>query len=246
MQPIQPIQPNRSMRPMQSVFVLVHSPSVGPSTWHPVAEHLTAAGHRVRVPSLPRLDTDAPPFWPRIADAVRDDLRQVPAGTPVTLVAHSNAGLFLPVIRSGLEHPVAGSVFVDAALPARTGSTPVAPPELLEFLRPMAVDGRLPRWTDWWDEADVAPMFPDPAVRRTVVEEQPTLPLSYYEQRIPVPDGWDDHPCSYLLFGPPYDDLADEARTRGWPVAHLPGAHLHQTVDPAGTARHLLELTTTM
>ncbi|MBB4791947.1 alpha/beta fold hydrolase [Streptomyces nodosus] len=245
MQPIQPIQPNRPARPMQSVFVLVHSPSVGPSTWHPVAEHLTAAGHRVRVPSLPRLDTGAPPFWPRIADAVRDDLRQVPTDTPVTLVAHSNAGLFLPVIRSGLEHPVAGSVFVDAALPARTGSTPVAPPELLEFLRPMAVDGRLPRWTDWWDEADVAPMFPDPAVRRTVVEEQPTLPLSYYEQHIPVPDGWDDHPCSYLLFGPPYDDLAAEARTRGWPVAHLPGAHLHQTVDPAGTARHLLELTTT-
>jgi hypothetical protein len=31
---------------MQPIFVLVHSPSVGPSTWHPVAEHLTAAGCR--------------------------------------------------------------------------------------------------------------------------------------------------------------------------------------------------------
>ncbi|MGC0345301.1 hypothetical protein [Streptomyces sp. SAI-218] len=134
------------------------------------------------------------------------------------------------------------SVFVDAALPARSGPTPVARPELLDFLRPMAVDGRLPRWTDWWDEADVAPMFTDPRTRQTVVEEQPTLPLSYYEQHIPVPDGWDDHPCGYLLFGPPYDDLADEARRRGWRVAHLPGAHLHQTVDPAGTVRHLVEL----
>ncbi|WP_234330491.1 alpha/beta hydrolase [Streptomyces acidiscabies] len=166
------------------------------------------------------------------------------ASRDVTLVAHSNAGLFVPVIRRGLDHPVAGSVFVDAALPARSGPTPVAPPELLEFLRPMAVNGKLPRWTDWWDEADVAPMFSDPKTRETVIEEQPTLPLSYYEQHIPVPDGWDDHPCSYLLFGPPYDDFATEARERGWRVADLPGDHLHQIVDPAGTARHLAEWAT--
>ncbi|MFJ9552435.1 alpha/beta hydrolase [Nocardiopsis sp. NPDC101807] len=229
---------------MQPIFVLVHSPSVGPSTWHPVAEHLAAAGHRVRVPSLLRIGAGAPPFWPRIADAVREDLRRVPAGSPVTLVAHSNAGLFLPVVRAGLDHPVTGSVFVDAALPARTGPMPVAPPEVLEFLRPMAVNGTLPRWTDWWEEADIAALFPDPSVRRTVTEEQPTLPLSYYEQHVPVPDSWEDHPCSYLQFSPPYDGLAAEARRRGWRVARLPGAHLHQLVDPAGTARHLVELAT--
>ena len=45
-------------------------------------------------------------------------------------------------------------------------------------------------------------MFSDPAVRQTIVDEQPTLPLSYYEQHIPVPDGWDDHPCSYLAVQP--------------------------------------------
>lgn len=227
---------------MQPIFVLVHSPSVGPTTWRPVAEYLTATGFQVRVPSLLRIGTGAPPFWPRIVRAVRDDLRQVSADSPVTLVAHSNAGLFLPAIRSGLDHPVTGSIFVDAALPALNGPTPVVPPELLELLRSMAVNSRLPRWTDWWDEADVAPMFSDPEMRQTVIEEQPTLPLSFYEQRIPVPDGWDDHPCSYLLFSPPYDDLAAEARERGWRVAHLPGAHLHQIIDPAGTARHLVEL----
>ncbi|MFC4562491.1 alpha/beta hydrolase [Nocardiopsis mangrovi] len=230
---------------MRPVFVLVHSPSVGPSTWRPVAEQLTSAGHRVRVPSLLHIGTGAAPFWPRVVSAVRDRLRQVPAGSPVTLVAHSNAGVFLPAIRSGLDHPVAGSIFVDAALPARTGPTPVVSPELLESLRPMAVNGRLPRWSDWWDEADVAALLPDPAMRRMVVEEQPTLPLSYYEQHVPVPNGWDDHPCSYVLFGPPYDRLAAEARGRGWRVAHLPGAHLHQIVDPAGTARHLGELAAT-
>ncbi|MFE5096922.1 alpha/beta hydrolase [Streptomyces sp. NPDC056638] len=228
---------------MQPIFVLVHSPSVGPATWHPVAEHLVAAGYQVRVPSLLHVGAGEPPFWPRMANGVRDDLREIATDHPLVLVAHSNAGLFLPSIHAGLDQPVIRSVFVDAALPARTGATPVAPPELLDFLRPMAVHGTLPRWTDWWDEADVAPMFSDPAMRQKVIAEQPRLPLSYYEQRIPVPDGWDDHSCSYLLFGPPYDDMAADAHERGWRTAHLPGAHLHQIVDPAGTARKLLELT---
>ncbi|MDK1473091.1 alpha/beta hydrolase [Streptomyces sp. 549] len=215
---------------------------MGPSTWRPVAEHLAAAGHQVRVPSLLHAGAGAPPFWPRVVDAVRDDLQQVPTGSPVSLVAHSNAGLYLPAIRSGLDHSVTSSIFVDAALPARHGSTAVASPEMLEFLRPMAVNGRLPRWTDWWEESDIAPMLPDPQMRQTVIEEQPTLPLSFYEQRIPVPEGWDDHPCAYLLFSPPYEVLAAAARERGWRTAHLPGTHLHQTTDPGGTARCLAAL----
>ncbi|MFE6667555.1 alpha/beta hydrolase [Streptomyces sp. NPDC057697] len=232
------------MEPMRPIYVLVHSPSVGPATWHPVADHLSAAGHQVRVPSLSGVGDGEPPFWPRAAEAVRDGLADVPVERPLVLVAHSNAGLFLPSIRAGLDHPVTGSVFVDAPLPAHTGATPVATPEFLEFLRPLAEHGRLPRWTDWWDEADIAPMFSDPVMRERVIAEQPRLPLSYYEQRIPVPDGWDDHPCSYLLFGAPYDDMAADARARGWRTAHLPGEHLHQIVDPVGAARQILELAT--
>jgi hypothetical protein len=228
---------------MRPVFVLVHSLSLGPASWRPVADRLTAAGYEVRVPSLVHVGAGAPPFWPRAVAAVRDGLREVPAGSPVVLVAHSNAGLSVPVIRSALDHPVAASVFVDAALPAPAGETPAAEPGFVEsFLRPKAVDGVLPRWTDWWDEADVAVLFPDAATRRAVVEEQPAMPMAYYEQSIPVPEGWDDHPCSYLLFGPPYDAEYAEALGRGWRGAHLPGEHLHQLVDPAGTARLLAEL----
>ena len=80
-----------------------------------VAVHLAAAGYQVRVPSLLHIGAGAPPFWPRVAEAVGDDLREVPAGSPVISVAQSNAGLFLPTIRVGLDHPVTGSVFVDAA-----------------------------------------------------------------------------------------------------------------------------------
>ncbi|NEB79181.1 alpha/beta hydrolase [Streptomyces sp. SID14478] len=228
--------------PPAPVFVLVHSPSVGPSTWQPVAERLMATGHEAHVPALRDVAAGEPPFWPGIAAAVRSGLGAVRRDRPLVLVAHSNAGLFLPTIREALDHPVAASVFVDAALPDRTGPTPVAPPELLAFLRPLAVNGTLPRWTDWWDEADVAPMFPDPQTRRTVVADQPTLPLTYYEQHVPVPAGWPDHPCSYLLFGPPYEPMAAEARARDWQVAQLPGAHLHQLVDPTETAHVLLDL----
>jgi hypothetical protein len=103
-----------------------------------------------------------------------------------------------------------------------------------------AVNGGLPRWTDWWHEADVGPMFADPVVRQKVIAEQPILPMSSYEQHIPVPGpyGWDDHPCSYSLFGPPRYAISAEASERGRRVARLPRAHLHQIIDPAGTARH--------
>ena len=87
-------------------------------------------------------------------------------------------------------------------------------------------------------------MFPDAGIREEVTVEQPRLPLACYQEQVPVPAGWDDHPCGYLLFGPPYDAQAREAQRRGWAVRSLPGAHLHQTVDPAGVARVLLELAT--
>ncbi|GAA1988485.1 hypothetical protein GCM10009838_59170 [Catenulispora subtropica] len=228
---------------MKPVFVLLHSPLVGPSTWLPVAGHLVSTGCQARVPSLLDACVGPPPYWPRISAAVRDDLDSVPSGLPLVLVAHSNAGYFLPTIRAELAHRrVIGSVFVDAALPARSGSTPVASAERLDLLRHRAVDGTMPRWTDWWDAADVAALFPDARTGHAVIDEQPRLPLAYFEQDVPVPEGWDDHPCSYLLFSPPYERYAAEAGRRGWRVAHLPGGHLHQIVDPEGTARQLLEL----
>lgn len=75
-----------------------------------------------------------------------------------------------------------------------------------------------------------------------MTEEQPRLPLSYYEASVPVPTGWDAQPCAYLLFGPPYDELASEARGRGWIVEQVPGRHMHQLVDPDRVARSLLAI----
>jgi hypothetical protein len=225
------------------LFVLVHSPSVGPATWSPVAERLMAAGCDAVLPSLLTVGEGGPPFWPRVVAAVTGRLADVQPDQPLVLVVHSNAGVFLPAIRRGVEQPVASSVFVDATLPAAHGRTPMAPEEFLPLLRDLArPDGRLPQWTDWWDEEDVAPMFPDQKTREIITAEQPRLPLAYYEEQVPVPDGWDDHPCGYVQFSEAYESQAAEARRRGWAVRSLPGEHLHQVVDPDATARTLLEL----
>jgi hypothetical protein len=227
---------------MAASFVLVHSPSVGPRTWRPVAQRLAELGWEVAVPSLLHVADGGPPFWPRVVDAVRAGLGAAGLGRGVVLVAHSNAGLFVPVISAALPGQVLGCIFVDAAVPPAAGAAPVAPPELLALLRDKASGGLLPRWTDWWEEEDVAPLFPDRQTRQAVTEEQPRLPLSYYEASVPAPAGWAAQPCAYLLFGPPYDEMATEARGRGWIVEQLPGGHLHQLVDPDGVAGSLVAI----
>jgi hypothetical protein len=226
---------------MDAAFVLVHSPSVGPATWTPVADRLRATGATVQVPSLLDVADSPSPYWPRVVEVVRASIAELPPEQTVLIAAHSNAGLFVPLIVEASPRPVAGCVFVDAALPARSEATPVAPPELIDFLRDkVGDDGRLPPWTAWFDESDIAPMFEDSETRRIVEAEQPRLPFAYYRQVIPVPPSWDRVPCSYLLFGPPYDKAADDARGRGWEVTHLPGEHLHELIDPDAVTAHLV------
>jgi hypothetical protein len=221
---------------MQPVWVLVHSPSVGPLTWQPVAERLRARGHDCLVPSLLDVARAGAPFWPHVVEQVNavvgeHDWDQ--SDQEVLLVPHSNAGLFVPLLVKHAVRPVRGCVFVDATLPVASGATPAAPSELLDVLRTkVSADGRLQPWSQWWDEDDIAPLFPDARTRQAVTAEEPRLPLTYYEQAIPAPPGWDAVPCGYLFFGPPYDELAAEARARGWPVRQETGLHLHQLVDP--------------
>ena len=100
---------------MPPLFVLIHSPLVGPATWQPVADALARRGHPALVPSLLHVADAEPPAWRQVAAAVA---AAVPGDRPVVLVAHSNAGAFVPVIRQALGQPVAGAVFVDALLPA--------------------------------------------------------------------------------------------------------------------------------
>lgn len=228
---------------MQPVWILVHSPSVGPRTWEPVAECLRGRGQECVVPSLLDLALASAPFWPRVVADVNAAASELDTRREVVLVAHSNAGLFMPLLITDAARPVRACLFVDAALPVDSGATPVVPSELLEFLRTHAsADGTLPPWSQWWDEEEVAPMFPDPQTRLAVTGEEPRLPLAYYEQMVPAPLGWDAVPCGYLYFGPPYDELAEQASGRGWPVRHEPGLHLHQIVEPDRVADTLIDM----
>ncbi len=118
------------------LFVLIHSPSVDPASWLPVAQRLRAAGCAVAVPSLLGIGEGEPPCWPRVVAAVAAGLADRRPDQPLVLVGHSNAGVFMPVIAEGLGRPVTCSIFADATVPAATGRTPMAPEEFLPFLRP--------------------------------------------------------------------------------------------------------------
>jgi pimeloyl-ACP methyl ester carboxylesterase len=221
---------------VQPVLVLVHSPSLGPGSWEPLATELRKREKQVAVPSLLGVADGPMPVWPRVVDAVAAVVATLPGDAHVVLVVHSNAGLFVPVIVEAAPRPVDAVVFLDAALPTAGGS-PVAPPEFLAFLRERAdPEGLLPPWTRWWDAADVAPLFPDDATRAAIQAEEPRLPLSYYAQTVPAPQAWEQVPAGYVAFGDAYAEQMEQARSRCWPVAELPGLHLHQLVDPAAVA----------
>jgi hypothetical protein len=112
-------------------------------------------------------------FCPRVVDVVNAAMSPLDQGQCVLLVAHSNAGLFVPLLVRHTVRPVRCCLFVDAALPARAAQTPVRPTELLDFLR-----GKVLPWTEWWEE-DVSPLFPDAATRAAVTAEEPRLSFAY-------------------------------------------------------------------
>ncbi|MGI8679602.1 MAG: alpha/beta fold hydrolase [Jatrophihabitans sp.] len=214
-------------------LVLIHSPFLGPATWHPTARALQGRDRRVHVPSLLAVARSARPYWPAGVDAI---IRSA-ADEPVVLVPHSNAGLYVPALIDALGSQVRGVVFIDSALPgAGRHSTP-------EFLNRLAtIDGLLPPWTAWWDDADVAELFPNADVRAEVEVEQQRMPLAYYDHLPPAPDGWAVPPCGYVWFASPYDEGAAQAADHGWPTAHVPGRHLHMLVDPDAVATAVLQM----
>src|SRR5262245_8795614 len=94
------------------MFVLVHSPLVGPLTWSRVAEELRGLGEGVVVPVLP--EALEAPAWQAAAGAVAE----AAPDAPLVLVAHSGAGPLLPAVRMALGRRVpAAYIFVDAGIP---------------------------------------------------------------------------------------------------------------------------------
>jgi pimeloyl-ACP methyl ester carboxylesterase len=223
------------------VFILVHSPLVGPSTWSAVARELERRGHQAVVPSLLGPGGAPPRHWRQGVAAARQAVRTL--SDPIVLAGHSRGGLLLPIIADAVAPPVSGLIFVDSRVPASRGETPAAPQPFLDHLRTLAVDGTLPPWSTWWGEDAMRDLVPDERLRAALVREMPSLPLAYFEQRIPSPAGWDRTPCSYLLLSDAYREAANEARERRWRVEEIAGAqHLHIAIAPGAVADALIRL----
>lgn len=218
-----------------SAVAFVASPLLGPAVWTATA---AALGWRGR----PAVMVPSPPRAPRRPDDVVEHLVTSLGGRDaLVLVAHSNAGLYVPLL--GTRLPLVAAVLADAALAPERGSAPLAPPGAVPALQAMADgDGLLPPWTRWWAEEETAALFPDAAARAAVEREQHRLPLAYFSAEVPVPDGWTARPAAYLRFSDAYVGEQERATGWGWPVATLAGTHLHPLADPEGTAAAIADL----
>lgn len=221
------------------LFVLIHSPLIGPFTWQPVAGVLREGGHAV---ALPALENSGPPYWERHADAVRASVSRYGPGASAVFVGHSAAGHFLPMAaeRSGVL--ASAYVFVDSGLP-RDGL------RLREDRKPEelgSVAGFLPNWGEAWPDETWGGLIPDAQLRRRFRAELRPTPLALFDEPVTAPSGWPDAPCAYLLFSAFYRPLAEEALGRGWPVREVRSQHLHMLVEPEVVAAAILSLTSEM
>lgn len=215
-------------------YALLASPFLGPEVWQPTAEALAARRHAATVLTS---RGDSP------EEVLAEFAAALPVADDLVLVPHSNAGLYVAALadRAG----VSGVVFVDALLPGPDALTPVTSPELVAWLAPRVDDaGRLPPWTTWWPDADVAGLFAGPDQRAVIEAGQRRVRASYLRGLVPTPDGWQHLPVAYLGFGDAYAEEQARARALGWPVEVLPGHHLHPLVAPAAVAAAVVRLTT--
>jgi hypothetical protein len=215
-----------------NLYVLIHSPLVGPLTWSLVAEQMRQRGLAVLVPTLIDVPDSEEPFWKQYAESVALTLARLPRHNFVTLVAHSGAGPLLPVIRDWLAHPVHAYVFVDAGLPRDNASRlDLMKLENEEWAAQLQEElergGSFPNWS--FD--DLQEVIPDESLRRQMVAEIHPRGLSFFTEPIPVFAGWPDASCIYIQFSAPYEGSAAQAQQAGWQTYKLEAGHFHMLVD---------------
>lgn len=232
---------------MAPLFVLVHSPLVGPLTWEPVAEHLRAQGHQVLVPHI--LEGEAQPalYWGQHAQAVQRALKPMPEEQALALVGHSGAGPLLPAINMLTGHPCAAYLFVDASLPhagmSRLAEMEQTVPELAQQLRAdLQAGDRYPTWTD----TDLRELIPDERLRSGLLAEMRPRGLDFFSEPLPMIEEWPDAPCGYLQLSAAYAWQGQQARLRKWPCQEIDAGHFHMLVEPARVADLIVEMLHTL
>lgn len=225
------------------LFVLIHSPLVGPSTWSAVAEQLRAREVGVAVPPLRDRAGVAGPYWRQHALAAAAMVNALPAGRPLVLVGHSGAGPLLPAIRQAAERDVALYVFVDAGIPVDGVSRldllrDELPEAAMALDRMLEAGGRYPSWRD----EDLAEILFDSGARQRVLAEMQPRGRTFWTEPLPVFSGWPDAPCAYVQFSDGYAVPSNRARREGWLHRRVNGGHFHMMVDPESVAELLLDI----
>lgn len=232
--------------PQALVYVLVHSPIVGPDTWEPVADELRRREVPTLVPEL--VDDGGGDFWHQhVASVVGRLGQEIADDSGIVLVAHSGAGQLLTALGQDLRvqgHELAAYLFVDAGLPAegrcRLEQLRDEAPHLAERLQEMFRHGT--PYPDW-DEAMLTELVPDPERRAKLVAGIRHQPKEYWTEPIPHGSDADETPRGVLLLSDGYAATEEAARSEGWPVRDLgTGNHFQMLVDPVGVADELLAL----
>ncbi|MBA2452544.1 MAG: alpha/beta hydrolase [Chloroflexia bacterium] len=231
---------------MQPAFVLVHSPLVGPSTWSLVADTLERKGFETLVPTLGSVNP-ALPYWKQHATEVAEALKSISRDVPLILVGHSGAGSLLPAIQQLAKCDVAAYIFVDAGIPLNGRSqlelmTLESPEFAGQFREALESGERFPTWS----AEDLQDIIPDETFRNRIVSELQPRSMDYFNELIPVFEGWPDAPCAYIQFTSTYEVFAERARTEGWPFQRIDAGHFHMLVDSEVVTTALLYVVRSM
>ncbi|MCW4464861.1 hypothetical protein OK351_04985 [Glutamicibacter sp. MNS18] len=221
-----------------STILLLGSVFLSEQSMVPLAHRLGDLGYRTDVCARPNGAS---------ADLVLQRYREsLSAEGPQVLLAHSNAGLYLPALLAGSTQTSA--VFMDCIVPAFTGGQlPTVPADLGKDLSARAVNGLLPPWTSWWPAAAIRDLVTEEAEYQELLEQTPQVPEAYLHERLRVPRAWHlDVPAGYLLLSPGYQAELDRARDAGWPTAELSLGHLGMLRDPALVAQEVSRLIAVM
>jgi hypothetical protein len=85
-------------------------------------------------------------------------------------------------------------------------------------------------------------LVPDTGERAVLLEDPPSLPRSFYDEAVPVLDGWTEQRCAYLKLSGAYDAEFAEAGERGWRRRSLDADHLAIRTQPHRVAEAIASL----
>lgn len=205
------------------IFGLLHSPLLtSASSWGTLPIALADLGHEAVVVDAGDATTPKDYAWAAVT--------QLP-DRPLVLVAHGDAGRLVPVVAARRDFTwVAGAVFLDAALPGRSGESRLG---TLLRRRPQAA------------AAAAGQLYAGgslPAVGEPGFEDATTLPrdLRFYSEPIPVPSaGWGALAWAYLQLSEGYAAEAAVAEAGGRRVVRRTLGHLGAAVASVAVAADL-------